>query len=460
MAQHHKKQSLNTHRRKQSPGVEEAILSRAIEHPSLGPQRLTALLKSEGVVVTKGQVYHVLQRKRLQTRKLREEFIAQAKPQDETPPAVTPVEIKVSELVPEQPAEALLVNPSAPAMYELPREPEGPPAIPPSPTAPVSAQRVPRENGRLHPPHDLSNWAFLGANLLLAGLAVVFAVQIGDLIQNGLGTPPSQAIASTAIQAAPGPQKAPSTQPQASADAYRVIVERNLFGSASVTKEEKLDAGIAQIKLAGTEVGLSLVGTTVSKKSGMNQAVIESTAQHTQAIYRERERVGSVLIKRILRNNVIIETDKGELRLTVDYENIKSQPSGRGRADIEKPPGVIVSDAGPEKPQEAMAKFSVPKASFSLSAAQTALYINQMGLDPTLPLSPATGLPLAVVSPQNPLSLLGLVTGDVIHKFEVGGADLAGLDLETMYKIFAQGGDFSVLVERRGRPMRLSLSIQ
>lgn len=459
MVKYHNKQGRETRRQKQPPGFEEGILSRALEHPALGPQRLAVLLKSEGVIATKSEVYRVLHRKRLQTRKLREEFLAQKKPQDETSPVVTPAENKTSELVPKQPADAQAIYPSASDFDESPRKSETPSAIPNSSAVPVTAKRSQSIHGNSHTLYDFSGWAFLGADLLLVILVVVFGIQIADLLRSGLGTPPSQAIASTAIPAKSGSQQVSSIQPQTSADSYRVIVERNLFKSASVEKDEK-DAGIAQIKIAGPEVGLKLIGTTVSKKSGMSQAVIESVAQRTQEMYHEYERVGKVLIKRILRNNVVIETDKGELRLTMDYEKIMLQRNGRGETDAENPSGAIMTDTGPEKPQGGTAGFTVPKASFSLSPTQAAMYFNQMGIDPALQLSSATGLSLELVTPSNPLSLLGMVTGDVIRKVDVGGAELSELDIETMYKIFAQGGDFNVLLERSGRPMQLGFSLQ
>jgi hypothetical protein len=348
MAGSRKKNSRKTPLATINQSAEETILSRALEHPELGPQRLAALLKAEGLDVSRSEVQLFLRRKGLQTRKLRLEFLSQPPPQEEAPAAAP-----LFEVIAAQSPDVLAVYPSRPLPDELTFKPEGSPSAAPRPEPSIPAPIAPRKNGKSSLLHGIGNWVFLGANLVLAGLAVLFAIQIGDLLQNGVGTLTSESVASLLPQAVSEPAKeALAAQPTASLGAYRVIVERNLFRTVTGPKDENPDARLAQIKLAGSDLGLKLIGTIVYENSGLNQAVIESTAQRTQEIYHERDSAGKVLVKRILRNNVIIENDKGELRLTVDYENIKTRPVRQAEVGDEKPQKAIAPVAGLEKPQK------------------------------------------------------------------------------------------------------------
>ena len=63
----------------------------------------------------------------------------------------------------------------------------------------------------------------------------------------------------------------------------------------------------------------------MTNDSKQNYAVIDIIATRDQGIFREKDRVGKVVIKSILRNTVVIETESGERsRLTVDEDPRKN----------------------------------------------------------------------------------------------------------------------------------------
>ena len=111
-----------------------------------------------------------------------------------------------------------------------------------------------------------------------------------------------------------------TVEPIRSLSDYRVILDRNLFGSASNPKPDaaREAAEVKAVGLAGKEVGLKLIGTAVAKDRRLNYAVLEVAKNNRQEICREKDTVANVVIKRIFRNNVIILTAGGEKRLSVD----------------------------------------------------------------------------------------------------------------------------------------------
>jgi type II secretory pathway component PulC len=463
----------------EAPHAAEVIVARALMRPDLGPQRLALLLEGEGLEVSKSTVYQVLRRRGLQTRERRRQFAA---PADAPKADAAAVEAAA-------PSERTGLAPSPAPEPEQAAAGAAPPAEPPA----FGSEDLPAQTeghleraaaaapATLHPrpPHihaggetgiGKGRWVFRIANLLLAGLAVLLAAQIGTTLHDALRSRPARADAPPVVQERPALQAAAEVTTNTSLQAYHVIVERNLFGTARKPTSDEVNeaAELAKINLVGSELGLKLIGTTVAADRRLNQAVIESARPRTQEIYRERERAGKVLIKRILRNNVIVATERGEQRLTVDYENVKAPattppaapPALSAYAQPDTPPGARLPAADEAPSAEAPEiHFSMPRGSLAKSLANPAALLSEMGIAPGKDQPAADGLRLGVVSPRNPLARLGLRTGDVIREFD--GESVSGpADAESFLKTMSEGGEFNVLVERRGRPLRLNLSIE
>jgi general secretion pathway protein C len=227
-------------------------------------------------------------------------------------------------------------------------------------------------------------------------------------------------------------------------------VDRNLFGTATAqaTDSKQKDTGIEKIKIAGSEMGLKLIGTAVSKDGRLNHAVIEVTKTHTQEIYRERERAGNALIKRILRNNVIIVTDRGERRLTIDDEDIKRPPSAQTVTGLPTPAG--------SKIQDSTSNISISHEVVAERLVNYEQLMKEVNISPEHP--GIEGLRLGAVTANSPLTRFGLRTGDVIK--EMNGEEITGPDdAETFFQTLAGGGKLTIVVERRGRLQKLNLSI-
>jgi hypothetical protein len=102
---------------------------------------------------------------------------------------------------------------------------------------------------------------------------------------------------------------------------YSVVWERNLFD----TSQKALSSPQKQIDLANvTETdkttGLKLLGTVVVDVSTIESSAIIKYKKY-QSIYYEGDTAGTYVIKKILRNNVIVATENGDklLALKSDY---------------------------------------------------------------------------------------------------------------------------------------------
>ena len=74
-------------------------------------------------------------------------------------------------------------------------------------------------------------------------------------------------------------------------------------------------------------LGLKLVGTVVTNDPSKNFAIIENQSTGNQGAYREGDRVGDVLIKKIHSGSVIIGTRMGDQMLSMAYGGNGGGPS-------------------------------------------------------------------------------------------------------------------------------------
>jgi len=283
--------------------VEAHIVEVSLQHPDFGAKRLLPLLKNEKIDVSASTVYSILKRHGLQTRDMRllrieEQFHTEASPQVvETPPPFT-VPIPTPAEEPGPIAEGIEEKTPPPRSLRVSKVPA------------KSLKRI--------------RWFFYVVNLLLLALIGYLGFHVVQKFQQASLDP--EAVAG--IESAPMiAAKKTGTVPPPLSD-YRIIGERNLF---NIAKENalapKIDISLDKLALAKKELGLKLVGTVVANDSRMSLAVINDRKTKKQEGYREGDEVGKVRIKKILRNKVVITTDKGDQLLTIEPEEY-----GKGRS--------------------------------------------------------------------------------------------------------------------------------
>lgn len=436
----------------------ERIVAAALENPSFGADRLAQLLRREGMDVSRSMVYRALRARGLQTRALRARFLSEQN--------------RLRELADSrQPREAVAPAPP-PDVREQPIGPPGPSVSIPGieyapPPVTVSAAATPGvrstcvasfaaargEPRKSHP--ETGKWLFRGVNLLLASLLVYLGVRNGSMLYHEWQAPPP------AVMSSPAPASAPTAIETAAADSplrdYRVIADRGLFGVASrpASDAEREAVALEKIGIAGNDVGLRLLGTTISSNRLLNHAVVEVTKNRSQEIVSEGDRVAAVVIKRIVRNNVIIQTAGGEKRLTLDEKPVSVSSAPREQSAV----GINAPAASPVEGGEGQIAVEISSSVIAQTLPEIMQRLEGPNRSTNRPAGRPDGFYLSRVVAADALYRLGLRTGDVIKS--VDGETVDSLDdAEVLTSRLAEGGEFSILIERQGQPQRLNLSIK
>lgn len=335
-------------------------------------------------------------------------------------------------------------------------EPEDKPAPEPEParaSSPSAAASLPLPAPRPLPKHreretGSGTWGFRALNAALACLLVYLGWQVASKVIE-YREPFEDIGPSASVQ--PAPSAFDPQEPPPSIQEYQVIAARNLFGvsnpSPAATQRERID--VDKIAVAGRDVGLKLIGTAVASQPQLSYAIIDVAGTREQGIFREKERVGNALIKLILRNNVIIETEDGRRqRLTIDEEAIKNPM-----------PQSTTASLGLGENQRGEGTFQVPLDEVPSSPSDIRNVIEEMSLRPQTSEGKISGLSVGRLRAKDILSRIGLRTADIIkgldgHEFTSPG------DLEYLFQQLAQGGNFTVVVERRGQVQKLNVLVE
>ena len=446
----------------------ERIVAAALSNPTLGADRLAQLLGDEGVDVSRGLVYRTLRGRSLQNRELRVRFLEK---QSRLGQRANSREPKDAPLAPDEPFREQLQEPLGPLVTEPAFEYPAPlaPEILPTPAeekreAPVVVVPAfiakpaarPRVDQLEKSPPGKEKWLFHGINLLLVAFLVFLGIRIGGRLYDERQEP---SVAATPLSALdPNTEAAATAEPNRPLSDYRVILDRNLFGSANTpaSNSAREAAEIEAIGLAGNEVGLKLIGTAVGKDRRMNYAVLEVTKTRSQEILREKDMVGNVLIKRIFRNNVIILTASGEKRLSVD----EKLAAGTAASPVQ-PSAVAMSFSGVPQvnPETKEMTHEISRSEITQSLPSLRQMLEESNSSANIREGKNDGFTIGRLRSRDAFFRIGLRTGDVIKSVDGEAVDNMD-DAELLIDKLAEGGDFSILVERRGQLESLNLSIK
>ncbi|HSM90337.1 MAG TPA: hypothetical protein VLT56_09995, partial [Desulfobacterales bacterium] len=293
---------------------------------------------------------------------------------------------------------------SEPALVSLPAAIEAAPA----PPATRSEKQYEWKPGR-------EIWGFRAVNAALVCLMIYFGwVAASNLLEaprleENLGSAAS-------VQPAPATSSGAAQEKASTLAEYRVVWDRNLFGvsgaATQVDRREKI--AVDKIALAGKDVGLKLIGTAVANDPKLNHAIIDVAATRDQGIFREKDRVGKAVIKAILRNNVIIETEDGRRkRLTIDEENPKNPRTPQETSDSTA--AVSATAAAPLEIHENPTIFQVPLKELAPSLSSIRSALGEISASPQMSTGNHNGFYVGSLGPQSVLMRLGLRPGDLIR---------------------------------------------
>jgi len=217
---------------------------------------------------------------------------------------------------------------------------------------------------------------------------------------------------------------------------YRVISERNLFGS---TDKESSEIKFDVDDLEPTKLKLVLLGTVCSN-SNFGFAVIEDTDKRKQELFRAGDIVASAEVIKILKGKVILRVDGRDEILLI-------KESGAGEEVYKKP----VSS-----PKD---KITVSKADIDDAFKNMSQMLTQVRIRPYFSAGKPDGFMVSRIKQGSIFQKMGLKNGDVIQGVNdspIGSAD----DMLGLYKGLQSGSEITLNIKRRGKQETLKYTFK
>ena len=403
-----------------SPGVETRIVELSLQNPDYGASRLVPLLEQESITVTTSTVYSILKRNNLQNRTLR---LARLE------------ELGAAQFVPE-PAETT----------EPPAEVEAP--------VPAHTHEVKTESQKSPAIKSLSKftgrqfWPYTLPSLLVLGLVAYFCISAAaNFIRAGrepVLTP----------QSAPAETSTKTEATVRSLEDYSIIVERNLFGgSESETPALEETVSVEDIPTAEKSLGLKLIGTVAGDDAETSFAIIDNKKTRKQELYHEGDKAGEVLIKKILRNKVIIDAGRGEELLALELEE-----TGK---NVECSPAPQAAVSGRSTASRGQAR-QFDRAEVEAALGNVDQVIQELNITPFTRAGKPAGFRIGTLPRDSILIQMGLRSGDLITGVN-NQAVTSPEQAAEFFQTLKQGGDLTIKVGKgrgvrmRGRVIRLKI---
>ena len=241
------------------------------------------------------------------------------------------------------------------------------------------------------------------------------------------------------LQKAPDVQKGEST----SLDEYRVIADRNLFGSQDeAQKKAKVEEPVKEDleAIEPTTLKIALLGTVAGDRQHA-YAVIEETDKRKQGLYKTGDSIKGAMVKKILRGKVILRVgDKDEMLA------MKEPSSGKGGK------GAV---AGPGGSAAASSTISVSRSEIRNSLKNINRLLTQARIRPHYKDGRPDGLSVSRIRPGSLFSKLGINNGDVVQG--INGRAIKGPDdIMSFYQKLKIGSGVSLDINRRGEKKQLN----
>ncbi|MBW2705936.1 MAG: hypothetical protein JRD84_06485 [Deltaproteobacteria bacterium] len=421
----------------------EQIVEISLQNPEFGSKRLLPLLQESGIDASTSKVYSILKRRGLQTCDLRRSRMELERLTDGAPPDF---ETEAPYAVP------------IPAVPDEPEISETRPVIP-SPSVVVTSPRRAR-------------WFFYLADLCLLAL-VGYLGYLGYHTVLNFKQSRLQPEAIAAVKPEPARR---AVQPQIAIEplkGYHKIWERNLF---NIPKEApaaaKTEIPIETIALAEKNIGLKLVGTVVANDAHFSRAIVQVTKTREQGAYREGDQAGKAKIKKILRNKVVITTEKGDQLLTIDDEDFgkggkavsKQQGASRGLTSPQPNAGGMRFDvSGSQLPRRRARSINLKHDEVAASLTDTDQLLQELTISPFMQNDQPAGFIISKIPRGSILTKMGLRNGYVVTQLndqEITSPDQA----DEFFRTLAEGGEVTIQVRRsrgvRRRARQINLNIQ
>gem|GEM_PF-1953652 len=424
-----------------SEPLQEKILALSRLHPAFGARRLVQLLSEQEIFVSESSVYKILRRNGLQTRKKRiqkleelyfSENYSLTKDQEEQLFFISE-NFRDGQPEPEQ------------TFIEVPPTIDSPEAhedVESEKTKEIVTPKTRRKQGA-----GLGLWYYIPVYIVLVILIVLFSISGFRKIRNHK----TGSIAGNQKETATSINRTRAAAAVRPLEDYRNIWERDLFRTSNKVTAGGQPEQLQSVNLpVAKDVKIDLVGTVVSSDPRMNFAIIYDQKSRKQQIYHEGERAGDVLIKKIMRNGMIVDAGRGEEMLTMEVRK-----SGKTTQRL------VASRPSAERQRAPFA----PK-SYQLNRSDVEAYlqdseqsIKRVRFYPYRRRGETVGIRISGIESKSYLRKLGLRNGDVIQGINDQPINDKNQALEMIVGL-ARGGRFIIQTLRRGRAQEIHIDIQ
>jgi general secretion pathway protein C len=287
-------------------------------------------------------------------------------------------------------------------------------------------------------------------NILVLTVIVYFAVNAVvsvlkvQLIPNPAGTAP------------PVKASVKKTNALRPLEQYAVVSERNLFGGSGKEQGgDSVDAmNLDDIPLALKNLGLKLVGTVFSDMPAESLAFIEDLSARKQESYREGDRVKQVLVKKILRQSVIINTGKRDEMLTMEEPE-----EGPGKPGAPGPTARYQPSRPPAPLPPASSSTTLQREEVEASLSDLNQLMQQVRIRPYLEANKPAGFLVSDIKPGSIFAKMGLRNGDVVQKINDQAITSPEQAID-LYQGLMEAGEIALEIKRGRKSEKINYEVQ
>lgn len=227
-------------------------------------------------------------------------------------------------------------------------------------------------------------------------------------------------------------------------DAFKVIAERNLFGTTDKALADKQAGFQAQSGRPDIAAAIEVRGT-VAGDARYGFAVIEDKTQKKQGLYKIGDMISGAKLVRIIRNAVVLMVNDREMILKVP-ETVE-----RG--------GLPIPATAPAAPAVPSGAIVVNRTDLENSLRDIGTMLSQAQIRPYFTAGRPDGFVISSIRGGSIYQRIGLVDGDIIQA--VNNRKLAtGDDMVELYNLFKSSSSMALKMKRQGREEILNYSFR
>ena len=263
----------------------------------------------------------------------------------------------------------------------------------------------------------------------LLALSVVIYIGV-DLVYKVIGARLRQVDTTTSVAQPAADEKEHRKTPF---DDYRLIIDRNIFGSSDRAPEEVKAEEIEALE--PTSLKIALLGTVAGSPRNA-VAVIEETAKRQQGLYKVGDSIQDAIIKMILRGKVILRVEDRDEILTMEEEGVRSTEKGP-----------VAS-----RPRETRARgttITVRRSDVQQSLNDINKLLTEVRVRPHFRDGKPDGLSISRIKPGSIFSKLGLRNGDIVQGMNDSSIKSPD-DILDLYENLKSGSQVQLEIDRRG----------